>query len=299
MKNIHVLATDKPSRLTLSKKGLFLQKHIYQNEISKSFGLKNQHIYITSSEEIKEGDWMYYKHFGEDIVYKYDAMNGQNTNVNEHKPFYQKIILTTDQSLDGVQAIQDDFLEWFVNNPKCEEVEVEKIQFNPVFEEDDLSYDEMTAYYSYKIIIPKKQIISSEEDAKIFVDAINNAPEPNEKLKKAFKNFKYVGECKGNQNGCFLDSCGHDCGCFTRVVKEEPKQETTLEKAAEYFAHNYFDMHETNNYKALKQGFEDGAKWQADDMIEKLEMHIILNEDDWSRNPQVEFKSFVEQFKKK
>jgi hypothetical protein len=226
-------------------------------------------------------------------------MNGQNTNVNEHKPFYQKIILTTDQSLDGVQAIQDDFLEWFVNNPKCEEVEVEKIQFNPVFEEDDLSYDEMTAYYSYKIIIPKKQIISSEEDAKIFVDAINNAPEPNEKLKKAFKNFKYVGECKGNQNGCFLDSCGHDCGCFTRVVKEEPKQETTLEKAAEYFAHNYFDMHETNNYKALKQGFEDGAKWQADDMIEKLEMHIILNEDDWSRNPQVEFKSFVEQFKKK
>ena len=29
----------------------------------------------------------------------------------------------------------------------------------------------------------------------------------------------YKGECKGNNdNGCFLDSCGHDCGCFTREV---------------------------------------------------------------------------------
>ena len=41
------------------------------------------------------------------------------------------------------------------------------------------------------------------------------------------------------------------------------KQET-LEKAAENYAHNYFDMHETNNYKALKQGFEIGAKWQQE-----------------------------------
>jgi hypothetical protein len=27
------------------------------------------------------------------------------------------------------------------------------------------------------------------------------------------------------------------------------------------YASNYFDMHETNNYKALQQGFEAGAKW--------------------------------------
>lgn len=32
------------------------------------------------------------------------------------------------------------------------------------------------------------------------------------------------------------------------------------EKLAEYYAHNYFDMHETNNYKALKQGFLAGFK---------------------------------------
>jgi hypothetical protein len=32
----------------------------------------------------------------------------------------------------------------------------------------------------------------------------------------------YVGECKGNDGGgCFLDSCGHDCGCFT--VQQSPE----------------------------------------------------------------------------
>jgi hypothetical protein len=37
-----------------------------------------------------------------------------------------KIILTTDQNLikERVQAINDEFLEWFVKNPSCEEVEV-------------------------------------------------------------------------------------------------------------------------------------------------------------------------------
>lgn len=34
--------------------------------------------------------------------------------------------------------------------------------------------------------------------------------------------YVYTGECKGNNdNGCFMDSCGHDCGCFTREVVNE------------------------------------------------------------------------------
>jgi hypothetical protein len=39
------------------------------------------------------------------------------------------------------------------------------------------------------------------------------------------KEYNYIGECKGNNgNGCFMDSCGHDCGCFTiqeRMYSEE------------------------------------------------------------------------------
>ena len=34
--------------------------------------------------------------------------------------------------------------------------------------------------------------------------------------------YDYVGECKGNNgNSCFIDSCGHNCGCFKRVKIEE------------------------------------------------------------------------------
>ena len=35
-----------------------------------------------------------------------------------------------------------------------------------------------------------------------------------------------------------------------------------VEKAAENYAKNWFDMYDTNHYKALKQGFEAGSKWQ-------------------------------------
>jgi hypothetical protein len=42
--------------------------------------------------------------------------------LNPNRSYYKKIILTTDQDLikDGVQAIDDEFLEWFVSNPSCE-----------------------------------------------------------------------------------------------------------------------------------------------------------------------------------
>jgi hypothetical protein len=49
------------------------------------------------------------------------------------------------------------------------------------------------------------------------------------------------------------------------------KQET-LEEASEYFAHNNFNMHDTNNYKTLKQGFEQGAKWQQERMYSEEEV---------------------------
>jgi hypothetical protein len=48
--------------------------------------------------------------------------------------------------------------------------------------------------------------------------------------------------------------------------------ETTVETASIEFAHNYFEMHETNNYKALKQGFQEGAEWQSKKMYSESDM---------------------------
>jgi hypothetical protein len=144
MGNIHVLPTDKPS-------GLFKDE--------------NQHIYITSDEEIKEGDW--YISFLENEVYKatketQNIMSVANlVGSTSYKKTHFKIILTTDQDLikDGVQAIDDDFLEWFVKNPSCEEVEVEKLEGRYV----DYSGN-VHSPINYKIIIPKEEAKQDEID---------------------------------------------------------------------------------------------------------------------------------------
>jgi len=48
---------------------------------------------------------------------------------------------------------------------------------------------------------------------------------------------------------------------------ENTKQK--IERASEYYAHNYFDMHETNSYKELKKGFEAGVEWAKKNIISK------------------------------
>jgi hypothetical protein len=155
MKNIHVLPTSQPSRLvTFFTNKFHLCKEILPIQDEEQY----QNIYITSNEEIKEGDWFHYRHFGEDIISKADK-NTDLVNINNSDRFYQKIILTTDQDLiqDGVQSIDDEFLEWFVKNPSCEFVETERLEDGQYFDylEDNSVIEGI--YENYKIIIPKEE----------------------------------------------------------------------------------------------------------------------------------------------
>jgi hypothetical protein len=171
MKNIHLLPTNL-SRLyyTISMSGYNLK--LSERPISKSSEVRPQHIYITNDEEIKEGDYIlihgHYKH-GKHItkVVKitdtYEVIEGGN----HSKKACQRIILTTDGDLikDGVQVIDDKFLEWFVNNPSCEFVKV-----NKEWNEERIINGKDIGDYSYKIIIPKEEPkqerMYSEEDMK-------------------------------------------------------------------------------------------------------------------------------------
>jgi hypothetical protein len=125
MKNIHLIPTDKPSRLFLNviNNKLLIDDDNTLEKVLPSGSYQN--IYITSDEEIKEGegDWYYTNRFGIGI-----AKNEGDSKIERTTKSYKKIILTTDQDLikDGVQAIDDEFLEWFVKNPSCESVEVKK-----------------------------------------------------------------------------------------------------------------------------------------------------------------------------
>jgi hypothetical protein len=140
MKNIYLIPTDKPSRLRY-----FNDKLELMYLIPKKSDITFQNIYITSDVEIKEGDWFFrdgsihkcFRVHRTDIEFltSIDSVYcGSNTFWS--KEFCQKIILTTDVDLikDGVQAIDDKFLEWFVKNQNCEFV---KTYWNPLNSEYD------------------------------------------------------------------------------------------------------------------------------------------------------------------
>ena len=163
MKNLFLLPIDKPSGIYLikanNKLGITSDNPFYTENMGS--GTQNQHIYITSYKEIIEGDWIYCK---KDNLITKTKTKLSFMLANAFKTA-KKVILTTDQDLikDGVQAIDDEFLEWFVKNPSCEEVKIIKDLYLPqsngkisdgkITHEISLDLSQNTLPY-YKIIIP-------------------------------------------------------------------------------------------------------------------------------------------------
>jgi hypothetical protein len=69
-----------------------------------------------------------------------------------------KVILTTDPKLikDGVQAVPDEFLEWFVKNPSCEEVFIAD-DYEQVNQDNPILRGSTNVIHKYKIILPKEE----------------------------------------------------------------------------------------------------------------------------------------------
>jgi len=151
MKNVHILPTDKQSKLYYWEGKLRLGD---LTTAPKNLGISNQNIYITSDEEIKEGDYF----IAYSVTIDKKPYISCASEYKERKKEKGKIILTTDVDLikDGVQAIDDEFLEWFVKNPSCEEVEVIK------YEDDNSPMLVKDKTYYYKIIIPKEEDFKHE-----------------------------------------------------------------------------------------------------------------------------------------
>jgi hypothetical protein len=156
MKNIHALPTDKPSRLIKSQDNDFVYLNTNApNWFENNLKTTKQNIYITSDEELKEGDWwLNIKTNDVDKCTHKSEVSVYNSQKYQH---IKKIILTTDVDLikDGVQAIDDEFLEWFVKNPSCEKVKVEDF---PMTEKYNSKGEYVhRSYWVYKIIIPKEE----------------------------------------------------------------------------------------------------------------------------------------------
>jgi hypothetical protein len=262
MKNIHLIPTDKLSRLHLGNSGLVLcDFNFCKNTIN------GQHIFITSDEEIKEVDWCY------NIVSKtkfkatkqlIDLINDPNVTLTTNK----KIILTTDQDLikDGIQAIDDEFLEWFVKNPSCESVEVIPLRKSSGY------YDEKEVWHwdflAYKIIIPKEE---SKQD-----------------LEKEMFELEQELDIPSN----------------LRWHNSKPKQET-LEEAAERVSktNSVYETAQDDFYQGFIAGAKWQAKrmYSEEEVYKLLLKHQstyrshVRNTGDWS----FDIEKWFEQFKKK
>jgi len=105
------------------------------------------HVYVTSDEGTKDED--YCIHTNQTSIIKINK--GEAKHLSGHL-YLKKIILTTDSTLiaDGVQAIDDEFLGWFVRNYTCEEVEVDESKYF------DGSHGE------YIIIIPQEESFDAQ-----------------------------------------------------------------------------------------------------------------------------------------
>jgi hypothetical protein len=168
MKNLYLVPTNKASMLIGNNKGFIIIKetdksiHNYLDLIQAKY----YNIYVTDDSELKEG-WYFNNAIA---VYKCVIAEGEDhikglKKIYGNKPRHlKKIILTTDQELikDGIQPIDEDFLEWFVNNPTCESVEVEKDEF---YSKKAFIEGKDAITYKYKIIIPRKPKQETLEEA--------------------------------------------------------------------------------------------------------------------------------------
>jgi len=139
------------------------------------------------------------------------------------------------------------------------------------------------------------EVIKTEEDAKIFVETMENIPEPNDKLKKAFKEFdkqetleKY-SERFNNKENEVVDGIFNPENWGRRVVKQE-----TLEELAERLSNT------TDEFNM----FIAGAKWQQEqdkNLYSEEEVLEIIDSlfHQYASSFRIDAKEYFLQFKKK
>jgi hypothetical protein len=164
-----------------------------------------EYTLAVSDGEIKKDDYFYYTWFNADIIQKADSGSNLN-NLNAKNP-------------------KDNFKKIIAYQPKGNAPELD-LPLLPEFEPRGFDEFEYTEDDLRKAIAMAK--IAKTDDGLIDMDAwISNGYEgatpaynENEIIQSLKQPKWFVAEievnCTGNNNdGCFMDSCGHDCGCLS------------------------------------------------------------------------------------
>jgi hypothetical protein len=242
MKNVHVIPTSNPSKIFYIAENFHLEKG--QLIEPKSY----HNVYITSDEEIKEGDWVLYH---EDKISQVLGINIDELKLDRGgvwRSSCKKIILTTDQDLikDGVQSIDDEFLEWFIDNPSCEFVKVN----------DLYSYtNDNTEYIGYKIIIP-------QEEPKQDYNGVH--------LRHCYQG-EYEDGCKYGENDCPAKPKEENKQSVEEYEQQglekylhESKQERVQEVAENKYTKGVYIINGIDICESSRECFIEGAKWESE-----------------------------------
>lgn len=207
---------------------------------------ENHYIIVDDSDnvndsEIKEGDW--YENNG--VIFraddKFDEGNNPNQNEKNKKITHSTQPLNTkfndwfDAQIITLQEVKELLDEGMDVEKKVKDYVQELIDCKSVGEHErtwisaicnqmytqalednkDKKYtlEDLEAAACFGMILEKskddKYKLSNDEEWEGFIQSLQPKTE-----------WEYVGECKGNNgNGCFMDSSGHDCGCYKRVPK--------------------------------------------------------------------------------
>jgi hypothetical protein len=206
----------------------------------------------------------------------------------------KKIILTTDPTLiaDGVQSIDDEFLEWFVKNISCEFVEVKK------------RYSEFTVdpFVGYKIIIPQEEQVCPEcEEQGLTLNLIVDFSPQEEPKQDSTEEWKELEDAKL---------------CEPLKSWDEPKQETLEEAAERVFPTdpsvpienlNKLQLIKHLNNARKKEGFIKGGKHVAERMYSEKDLRQAFRDgqsnmhysDNFGLDSSLTEQQWFEQFKKK
>jgi hypothetical protein len=268
MKNIYIIPTDKPSRLFKNKSNSNLS--IANFRIHPDW--KPQNIYITSDSEIptKDGDWYFKKIRGSWRLVNYLPHKIKLDNDTNFFDDCRKVIITTDQDLikDGVQAINDEFLDWYVKNPSCEEAIVIEEDYSQKCKEcgevvkrgyncnrgcfmKSGNFIPTDKNIKYKIIIPKEgQSVIKHKLTKCYCDKLDYCDcEPKEEPKTFKELFANTGIKPTT------DEKGNIHYNFKATIKQE-----TLEDAINIYSNEYND----EISEIVKDAIKFGAKWQQE-----------------------------------
>jgi hypothetical protein len=118
------------------------------------------------------------------------------------------------------------------------------------------------------------------------------------KFDKTKQEYKYIGECTGNNgNGCFLNSPGHNCGCFTKITKEEPKQLSPMNdllqdlKNAKISSKDSVDI---INDEFIRGTINKYVQTTLDSVIKRIETELLDGESKWCQEQTLKEKLVIE-----